>query len=374
MPKQNIHIDLGERSYNIHIGGDLMTRAADVVPVPLSGRSVFIITDDNVEQYAAQVQASFEKAGVSRVDVLSLPAGEQTKSFAQIENVTGWLLENGLNRQSLLVALGGGVIGDLTGFAAAIVMRGVPFIQIPTTLLAQVDSSVGGKTGINTAQGKNLVGAFYQPAAVIIDTDVLGTLPEREMRAGFAEVVKYGFIRDAAFFDWLLQNYEAVLAGEEKALSNAIAVSCKIKADVVQEDEREGGVRALLNLGHTFGHALEAAAGYDGRLLHGEAVSIGILMAFDLSVRLGHCGEKEYAAARDLLEKAGMKTRLLDIVPALDTDIESLLGSMAKDKKVKDGKMHFVLVNTIGDSFVSADVDEALVRDVLNDFLNGKEQ
>lgn len=363
--KTVIPIDLGDRSYDIHIAPGLLDDIAECTPYALSGRNVFIITDNNVARYADIVRdALIEHA--KKVEIITLAAGEKTKSYDSFEQTMDQLLEKGLNRSCLIVALGGGVIGDLAGFLAATAMRGVPFVQVPTSLLAQVDSSVGGKTGINSKHGKNLVGAFYQPISVVMDLDVLKTLPRRELQAGFAEIVKYGLLGDAAFFAWLEENHQRLFALDEEALTYAIAESCQAKARIVEQDEREGGKRALLNLGHTFGHALEAAAGYDGRLLHGEGVAIGIVMAYDLSRRLGYASEQDCQRAESLFKAAGMMTRAHEITPVISSDIDTLLGFMAKDKKVKDGKMTFVLADGIGNSFTSSDVPEAHVRDTID--------
>ena len=275
------------------------------------------------------------------------------------------------SRDSIVVAVGGGVIGDLTGYAASSVLRGVSYVQVPTSLLAQVDSSVGGKTGINTKQGKNLVGAFYQPDAVIADIETLSTLPKRELLAGYAEVVKYGLIGDAGFFEWLEEHGKDIAALDSEALSYAIETSAKAKADVVIADEKEQGRRALLNLGHTFGHALEAAAGYDGRLLHGEAVSMGMVMAFDLSSRIGLCSRQDYERVEQHLISVGLPTRASFINPAIKANADQLLDIMGNDKKVKQGKINFILVKRIGEAFVTADVPLEVVRSVLNDSLGG---
>jgi 3-dehydroquinate synthase len=271
-----------------------------------------------------------------------------------------------------VLAVGGGVIGDLTGFCASIAMRGVPYIQIPTSLLAQVDSSVGGKTGINTPQGKNLVGSFYQPAAVIIDIETLKTLPKRELLAGYAEVLKYGLIQDAKFFNWLnAGNGEKICNLDQAAIIHAVELSCKAKADVVEADEQERGRRALLNLGHTFGHALEAEAGYNGTLLHGEGVAIGMLMAFELSYRMGLCPQEDVEALESHLQSIGLPTHA-SYIDGLATDVNSLITVMKRDKKVVHDKMVFVLVNGIGQAFLNDSVPEDLVRDVLRDSLGGE--
>ncbi len=355
-----VHIDLGTRSYDIHIGAGLLAQITSHLPEPLDGRSLFIVSDKNTAQYAETV---INALSPFHVQSIVLPAGEATKSFASYQNLCEWLLGNGVNRNSIIFAVGGGVIGDLAGYAAASTMRGIDFVQVPTTILAQVDSSVGGKTGINTPQGKNLVGAFYQPKAVIADLDVLQTLPKREILAGYAEIAKYGLINDPAFFEWLEDaNGQAVCKLEQGALIHAIKTSVKAKAAIVQQDEREGGVRALLNLGHTFGHALEAAAGYDGTLLHGEAVAIGMVMAFDCSVKMGLCSAQDADRVRNHLQSIGLPVEhSINNVTAQD-----LIETMKRDKKVVSGKMNFILARGIGQSFLSDEVTQEILEDILS--------
>jgi 3-dehydroquinate synthase len=373
MSTKIVSIDLGLRSYDIYIGSALLYRLGEYVPDDLEGRSVFLITDENVKSYATAAENALKEAGAREAQTLVLPPGEQTKSFKQYQYVCEWLLQNGLTRDSIVFAVGGGVIGDLAGFAASSVMRGVTYIQVPTSLLAQVDSAVGGKTGINTGQGKNLVGSFYQPAAVVADLESLKTLPQRELLAGYAEVVKYGLIRDAGFFEWLEQGGgTSIVKLEEKALIRAIGESCEAKAAVVQADETERGQRALLNLGHTFGHALESAGHYDGRLLHGEAVAIGTVMAFDLSVRLGHCPIADKERVEDHFRSVGLPTHPSMVEPGLDASVTQMMKVMGRDKKVVGGKMRFILVNGIGDAFVSGDVPEEIVRELLADYVGDK--
>ncbi len=373
MDMKIVTIDLGTRAYDIYIGAGLLYRLNDFVPVDVKDRSVFVITDEEVKLYAFAIRDNMLEAGASCSEVLVLPAGEQTKSFPRLEEVCTWLLDRGINRNSLVFAVGGGVIGDLAGFSASVIMRGVPYVQVPTTLLAQVDSSVGGKTAINTSQGKNLVGAFYQPILVVADIETLKTLPQREILAGYTEVVKYALINDPGFFQWLENNGASVCDTDPEAVIYAIEKSARAKAEIVQGDERESGQRALLNLGHTFGHALETAAGYDGRLLHGEAVAIGIVMAFDLSRRMGLCSHEDCERVEEHFSSIGLPTRPSFIVPPLKADVEDLLDIMKKDKKVSSGKMTYVLVNGIGQAFLSQDVPEKLVRDVLFDFLGKKD-
>ena len=369
---KTVALDLAERSYGIHIGKGLLSQAADLIPLDLSERKVFILYDENVYPYVQVLEETLAgKVGESKT--LSVKGGEPTKSYDGLQKVLGWLLDNKVDRQSVLIAVGGGVVGDLGGFAASIVLRGIAYVQVPTTLLSQVDSSVGGKTGINTEQGKNLVGCFYQPKAVLCDVSTLGTLPERELQAGYAEVVKYGLINDIHFFEWLEENGEQVLSLDSDALSYAIDVSCKAKAAIVAADEKEAGQRALLNLGHTFGHALEAAAGYDGRLLHGEAVSIGMMMAFDLSVKMGLCSQEEPSRVAAHLKQCGLKTKASDISPALKQNADDIVALMAGDKKARTtnegDKIGFILTRGIGEAFQSYDVDMDDVRSIVESSL-----
>ncbi len=369
-----ISIDLDARAYDIYIGAGLVFRAGDFIPQDITGRGVFIIADEAVAAVAGHICNTLKEAEAKVVELKTITAGEQAKSFAMVEQLCAWLLERGLNRNSIIIAVGGGVVGDLAGFCASIIVRGVSYIQVPTTLLAQVDSSVGGKTGINMSQGKNLVGSFYQPAAVIADLDALKTLPERELLAGYAEIVKYGLIRDVVFFEWLEENGQQVLQLNPDMLSYAIEASLKSKAQIVQSDEREQGQRALLNFGHTFGHALETAAGYDGRLLHGEAVAIGICMAYDLSVRMGLCPAEDYDRVEEHFLSHGLPSRAAFIQPALSCDPDFLIDVMRRDKKALSGQMRFVLSQGIGHAFLHDDVPEDLVRAVLKDSLDADDQ
>ncbi len=361
-----VNVDLRERSYPVHIGAGLLENASSLIPFSLVGRKIFVLHDLAVAAHVERLLEGLPERDAVRT--MAVAGGEPTKSFSKLQEVTGWLLTCGVDRKSVLFVVGGGVVGDLGGFAAAITMRGITVVQVPTTLLAQVDSSVGGKTGINTPEGKNLVGAFWQPSAVLCDLDTLKTLPEREMKCGYAEVVKYGLLGSRDFYEWLEQNGRAMLAGSEKELAYAIETSCRMKADIVGNDEREmaGGNRALLNLGHTFAHALEAAAGYDGRLLHGEAVSIGLVLAFRLCAKIGLCSDADFTRMAEHLESLGMPTRIADIKPAIAHDARGLITLMAHDKKAADGKIGFVLVRGIGDAFQSSDMDMTDVEDVLN--------
>ncbi|MBC6416553.1 MAG: 3-dehydroquinate synthase [Rhodospirillales bacterium] len=366
--EQIVEVALGARTYEILVGRGLLAGLGARLAGILTRPRVLLVTEERVAaHHLPAVERALRAAGIA-VESLILPAGEATKSFARLEDLCRDLIRRGLERSDLLLALGGGVIGDLVGFAAAILLRGIDFVQVPTTLLAQVDSSVGGKTAIDVPEGKNLVGAFHQPRLVVADSDLLRTLPRREMRAGYAEVVKYGLLGDRAFFDWLQAEGAAVIAGEAAALQQAVARSCQAKAAIVAEDEQEAGKRALLNLGHTFGHALEAAAGYDGRLLHGEAVSIGMRLAFDLSARLGICAAGEARLVREHLDRLGLPTGSGLLAQAALT-ARQLLAVMQRDKKVAAGRISFVLARAIGDAFVSEAVDPAEVEALLDDWL-----
>lgn len=374
MPEKNIvTVDLDKRSYDIHIGRDVLDTVVDSVPLALQDRTLFIVTDENVEKkHAARLQETLRNhSGASAVEMLVLPPGEQTKSFDLLQHILSWLFENGVNRQSVIFATGGGVIGDLAGFAAAIIMRGVPFVQVPTTLLAQVDSSVGGKTAVNMPYGKNLAGAFYQPVCVLCDIGTLETLPRRELLAGYAEIVKYGLINDPEFFMWLETNGAKILDLDQEPLVHAINVSCRKKAEIVKEDEREQGARALLNFGHTFAHMLERAANYDDRLLHGEAVSIGMVMAFHLSVRLGICKENDLDNVKRHLQDAGLPVSIADIREFVPDNIETLQKYLQYDKKVTTDGLVFILTRGIGKAFIHGNVAEEDVRQVIKHSLDG---
>lgn len=361
---RTVHVPLGDRAYDVLIGPDLLAEAGRLIAGRLGKARCGIVTDENVaKHHLAALEASLRAEGRHKGSIV-LPAGEPTKSFRELGPLCERLLELGLERGDLVVAFGGGVIGDLAGFAAGILRRGVRFVQIPTTLLAQVDSSVGGKTGINTPQGKNLIGVFHQPSLVIADTDVLKTLPPREMRAGYAEVVKYGLLGDANFFRWLEADHDGVFGFDLETLVTAIETSVKAKAAIVARDEHETGDRALLNLGHTFGHALEAWTGYSDRLLHGEGVAIGMCLAFRFSERLGLCPEGTAARVAAHIAAVGLPTKIADI-PGGTADAAELVRLMGQDKKVKDGRLTFILVRDIGQAFVSRDVDEATVRGFL---------
>lgn len=368
---ETVHVNLGERAYDIHIGPGLLDRAGSLIAPLLHRPRVAIITDENVGRlHLESLCKGLEKQGISSF-FLTLPAGESTKSWPHFERAVEWLLEQKVERRDVVVAFGGGVIGDLVGFAAAVLRRGVRFVQVPTSLLAQVDSSVGGKTGINAPQGKNLIGAFHQPSMVLADTEVLGTLTERDFLAGYGEVVKYGLLGDADFFQWLEGHGSSISGGDMAARIAAVKRSVEMKADIVVRDETEQGDRALLNLGHTFCHALEAATGYSNRLLHGEGVAIGCGLAFELSARLGLCSQEDPSRVRAHLSDMKMKVDLSDIQGELP-DADGLLALMAQDKKVVDGRLRFILARGIGEAFVTDEVDPGTVRQVLQDALSAR--
>lgn len=365
---EKVTVALAERSYDILIGNDLLPQAGAEIASRMPGIRAAIITDSNVaEHYLQPMLNSLAASGIDAASLV-LPAGEKTKSFDALIQVVDHLLSTRLERGDAVIALGGGVIGDLTGFAAGITRRGMKFVQVPTSLLAQVDSSVGGKTGINTLHGKNLVGVFHQPELVIADSAVLDTLSPREFRAGYAEVMKYGLIDRPDFFAWLEKNYEAVQAGGEARI-HAIATSCRAKADVVAADERESGSRALLNLGHTFGHALEAATQYDGkRLVHGEGVAIGVVLAHRFSARMNLASPDDADRVEAHLKAVGLPTRIGDIEGGgLTPDI--LLEHIGQDKKVKRGSLTFILTHGIGKSFIASDVPSAEVLRFLEEMV-----
>jgi 3-dehydroquinate synthase len=348
-------VDLGARSYPILIGAGLLGDK-DVLARYLGRRDVLLVSNTTVQPLYASRLTDILPAG--RLVQATLPDGEEHKTLASVTRLLDVLVANRFNRDCVVAALGGGVVGDMAGFAAACYQRGVDYVQIPTTILAQVDSSVGGKTGVNHPGGKNLIGAFHQPIAVLADTETLQTLPDRELRAGLAEVIKYGLIHDGAFFSWLETNIGALLAREAKALAYAIRRSCEVKAEIVGRDEREQGERALLNFGHTFGHAIEAATGYT-RWLHGEAVGAGMLMAATLSCEAGLIPSSDVDRLRALLERTGLPTSVQDISPT------RMIELMRIDKKVKEGRMRFVLLRSIGASFVTADYPEPALQRAL---------
>jgi len=368
-----VEVSLGARSYNIVIGRGLLASLGTRIVALRPGAKTFIVTDDNVARhFLGGAEAALARAAVTTTGRVIVPAGEASKSYRVFEQVCDAIIASRIERGDIVIALGGGVIGDLAGFAAAVARRGLDYVQVPTTLLAQVDSSVGGKTAINSAHGKNLIGAFHQPIAVLADTTALDALPPREFRAGYAELVKYGLLGDAAFFSWLEAHWRDIFAGGNApgsaAREHAIAVSCRAKAAIVARDEREIGERALLNLGHTFGHALEAACGFSDRLLHGEAVAVGMALAFAFSAKRGLLPTPEAERAIGHLAEVGLPTRIQDI-PGPQLSIDQLMELIAQDKKVKHGVLTLILVRGIGAAFVEAGVDQSEVRAFLSEKL-----
>jgi 3-dehydroquinate synthase len=348
-----VHVDLARRAYDVMIGRGLIAGAGERIAPLARNRRTAVVSDETVWRlHGAALSTSFQAAGLS-VHPIILPPGEQTKSWEGLAQVSSQLLDLELDRGDLVTAFGGGVIGDLAGFAASIYKRGIDFVQIPTTLLAQVDSSVGGKTAIDTPQGKNLIGAFHQPRLVLADLDVLGTLPDREVRAGYAEVIKYGLLGDFDFFTWLEAHGAEVVAREPEALARAVARSVEMKAEIVIEDEKEAGRRALLNLGHTFGHALEAETGFGEALLHGEAVAAGCGLAFRFSAHLGLCSGQDAERASAAIAAVGLPVSMAGMGPF---SADRLIHHMAQDKKAEGGRLTFILARGLGDTFVSRDV------------------
>ena len=364
MQQKKLTVGLENRAYDIVIGPNLIDRAGEILGPIAANRHIVVISDQNVSAlHLSQLKIGLQ-THACKIDHFEVPGGEASKSMKVLSALLENILTVGIDRSVLLIAFGGGVVGDLTGFAAACLLRGVDYVQIPTTLLAQVDSSVGGKTGVNAAAGKNLIGAFHQPKAVLADTSLLETLPMRELKAGYAEVIKYGLLGDAEFFNWMEQNSADILALNPETIAKAVYTSCAAKAKIVEMDEHETGKRALLNLGHTFAHALEAEAGYNGSLLHGEAVAAGIGLAFDLSVDLGLCEASEAAGCKAHLRANGLPTGLGDL-KSIDIKASQLLDHMKHDKKVQNGKMRFILVRAIGDAFITGDVPPKLVKALL---------
>jgi 3-dehydroquinate synthase len=368
-----VDVALGDRAYDIVIGRGVLASLGARVAALRPGVRTAIVTDRTVaKHWLEQTERSLAEAGIPASRII-VEEGEVSKTYAGLEKVSEALIAARIERNDLVIVLGGGVVGDLAGFAAAILRRGVDFVQVPTSLLAQVDSSVGGKTGINSPQGKNLLGAFHQPVLVIADTSVLDTLSPRQFRAGYAEVAKYGVLGDEAFFSWLEANHADIFSGGA-AREHAIATSCRAKAAIVSRDERENGERALLNLGHTFGHALEAATGFSDRLFHGEGVSVGMVLAAEFSAKLGMISEADAARVQRHLATVGLPTHLQDIAGFAQeglSDADALMGVMAQDKKVKRGKLTFILLQGIGRAVVANDVEPALVRDFLQQKLSG---
>lgn len=366
--RNTVSVDLGARSYDIKIGRGLIETAGAEIASILPGARLAVVADKTVAGLHLEAfSASLNDAGIVHT-VLTVPAGEATKCFREFERLCDEVLASRLERGDAIVALGGGVVGDLAGFVASATRRGMAFVQVPTSLLAQVDSSVGGKTGINSRHGKNLIGAFYQPALVLADTAVLDTLPTRDFRAGYAEVAKYGLLGDADFFDWLEINWKAVFAGGPER-DEAVARSCQAKADIVAADELEAGRRALLNLGHTFGHALESAVSYETeRLVHGEGVSIGMMLAHEFSARLGLINEDTVARVHKHLSEVGLPVRIQQI-PGQLPGVETFMDIIAQDKKVSRGALTFILTRGIGDAFVEKGVDPVIVTEFLKEKL-----
>lgn len=370
---ETITVTVRSGSYPVHIGAGLLQDIKTCLPFDLSERSVFVLTDETVSNpYGVAVYEAVKSCLPRSAQMLAIPPGEQSKSLDMLQRVLAWMLDHDVDRGSVMFTVGGGVVGDLGGFAASIVMRGIPFIQVPTTLLAQVDSSVGGKTGINMPQGKNLVGAFHQPAAVICDPDVLTTVPRREFLGGYAEIVKYGLINDPDFFAWLEKNGQKVCERDPALLKEAIATSCRKKAEIVENDETErNDIRALLNLGHTFGHALEAAADYDGRLLHGEAVAIGMVLALQLSHKLGYCEEKDVSRLVTHLADMGLPTAIHMIFPPLDKAPADIMKFIGHDKKAEEGMPVFVLAKGVGRAYIDRDVIKQDVAEIIEHSMKG---
>jgi 3-dehydroquinate synthase len=360
-----LRVGLARGGYDILIGGGLIDEAGRHIAATIRGRRAIIVTDRHVAaRYLSRLEAALDAVQIAHHAIV-LPPGEATKDFTHYAKLCEDILAFGIERATPLLALGGGVVGDLAGFAAATLLRGLDYVQIPTTLLAQVDSAVGGKTAIDTKQGKNLVGAFHQPVLVLADVETLATLPARELKAGYAEVAKHGLVRDAAFFAWLERNGAALIAGDVAARRHAVERSLAIKADVVGADERESGERQILNFGHSFGHALEAEAGFGAALLHGEAVGLGMALAFDLAARLGHCPVADAERAKRLLAAAGLATSLGGLPPPL-RDSSRLLAHMRRDKKVKGGRITLILPRKIGEVFITGDVAPETLLDFLS--------
>ena len=362
---RDLRVNLEARSYNILIGDHPLETIGVECKKFLRRNEVWLISDKNVlKEYKTQLISCFKKSNI-KLNLYELPAGERVKSLTFVEKLTDWLIDTGIERGDLVIAFGGGVVGDLVGFVAAVTLRGINFIQVPTTLLAQVDSSVGGKTGINSRFGKNLIGCFYQPKHVLVYTDILKTLSKRDLRSGYSEIIKYGILGDSDFFNWLERNGQKVLLLENESLEEAIFRSCMIKADIVSLDERESGSRALLNLGHTFAHALEAAVGYNDRLLHGEAVSIGIMLAAEVSRRMKFCNATVLERIRKHFNNTGLKTCISEVDFSFPSSDE-LVNLMFKDKKVTNGLVNFVMLKGIGEAFITNSVDISVVKDTID--------
>ena len=372
--REKLRIELAERSYDIWIGANLIQDSAEIILSLIRSNHIIIVTDKNIANYWLKPLCVALHSKKIRVNQIILPPGEKTKSYLHLQKLTKQLFNYKVSRKTMLIALGGGVVGDITGFAAAITLRGLDYIQIPTTLLSQVDSSVGGKTGINTPNGKNLIGSFHQPRAVISDVKTLFTLPKRQLLAGYAEVIKYGIIADPTFYKWLLgNNGQKVIDGDIQAQCHAIKQSCLLKANIIKVDELENNKRMLLNMGHTFGHALELEAGFSKRLLHGEAVAIGLVMALDLSVKLGLCPPIELKMLKNHLIQIGLPVGLCDIA-GTDWSANNLIDNMQQDKKTENGKLTFILTKGIGKPIITQSVDKKKLRELLKKYLNTKKQ
>ena len=360
-----VPVSLASHSYDILVGGQLLDNTGEILRKRFGAHKILLVTDDQVAQlYLPRLRASLAREDYDAAEII-VPAGEGSKDFSCFEMLVTDMLRAGIARDSLVVALGGGVVGDLAGFAASVVLRGIDYIQVPTTLLAQVDSAIGGKTAINTSLGKNLVGSFHQPKLVVADTSVLDTLPRRELLAGYAEVVKYGLLGDSQFFSWLEEHGLALIEGDGPARDYAVTTCCQVKAGIVSNDEFEAGQRLLLNLGHTFGHALEAEVDFDSRLLHGEAVALGTILAFDLSARLGFCRVSSVKRVRNHFGAVGLPTAF----PVLEGHVwapEKLLDHMTRDKKIRNGRQILILVRDIGEAFAYEQVKESEILDVLH--------
>ena len=357
----SINKEKNQLSYPIFVGNNLLLQSGNLLKKYINNKKIIIIYDNYFDQknssnkYFEQFIQSI-KIETFSINLIGIPGGDKTKSMSQLTNIIEKVLSFEIDRDTIIIAFGGGVVGDIAGFAASILLRGINFIQIPTTLLSQVDSSVGGKTGVNGKLGKNLIGAFHQPLAVIADTIILKSLPDRELKAGFSEVIKYGLIKNKEFFIWLEENYTKILNHDDLKLKKIIMKSCSIKSEIIQDDEKENGKRALLNLGHTFAHAIESFGNYDGKIIHGEAVAIGICMAFGFSYKLGFCIHSDLERVINIFQKSKLPTSLKDI-PELSISTSEMMEKFKYDKKTRQGKLTFILNNKIGDSFIKQDVD-----------------
>jgi 3-dehydroquinate synthase len=367
----NINKKINKSSYPIFVGNNLLIQAGELLKKNINNKKLIVIHDDffsinkSTNSHFDRFIQSIKKEAAS-VNLMAISGGDKTKTMSQLTNILESVLSFDIDRDTLLIAFGGGVVGDIAGFASSILLRGIDFIQIPTTLLSQVDSSVGGKTGVNGSLGKNLIGTFHQPLAVIADTSILKTLPRRELRAGFAEVIKYGLIKDKSFFIWLEDNFEKILNLNDISLNKVIITSCSIKSDIIQDDEKEIGKRALLNLGHTFGHAIESIGNYDKKIIHGEAIAIGICMAFSFSKKLGFCLESEVERVKALFKKSGLPTAIKDI-PNLLFSSDEMFDKFKYDKKTRNNKLTFILNNKIGESFIKKDVNTEIIKNFLTE-------